>query len=85
MESNLFIRFSDQSESFVSGCEYGRILSKMESEVSHVDNCGFPIHLCNVEVIKKTCSVYNYIPVFGKKYYSTYIDFFAIKNCSNNN
>lgn len=77
---NLFIKFTDQSESFVLGCEYGRLLERFEKGIEIIENNGFPIHLKNKELIIKTCNKFGYIPFFGEVYYNEYIDFKAVKS-----
>lgn len=77
---NLLIQFDDNSESFVLGVEYGRILSLIEQGLEMVNNSGFPIHIDNVDVIKQTCHLYGYTPVFGDEYYGQYVQFHALKD-----
>jgi hypothetical protein len=83
MNSSLIVKFTDSTPSFTNGVEFGRILARMESGDQHVDNFGFPIHLSNKDVIARLCSTYGYTPVFGSEYFDTWIEFFAIKNCTN--
>lgn len=85
MKKELVIRFPDQSYSFVHGAEYGRIWAKMERGDSHVDNCGFPVHLENVDLLRASCKQDGYIPFFGKEYFNTYVEFIGIKNTINLN
>lgn len=80
----LIILFKDQSESYVLGVEYGRLLDRFEKGIEIVENNGFPVHLKNKDVIISTCIRYNYTPFFGEEYYSEWIDFKAIKNNSFN-
>lgn len=79
------IRFTDQSNSFTHGVEYGRILEKMERGDDHACNNGFPIRLENKEVVKMTCQVYGYIPVFGRVHFDEWVEFTAIKDTASKN
>jgi len=81
---DLLIKFTDSSNSFTLGCEYGRLLSMFEKGIETIENNGFPIHLQNKEVIISTCSNFGYIPIFGETYYDEWIDFKAIKNSNFN-
>lgn len=81
---NLKISFTDQTESFVLGCEYGRLLERFEKGIEIIDNNGFPIHLKNKEIIIQSCKNFGYIAIFGEEHYNTYIDFKAIKNANLN-
>lgn len=85
MNTEIFIKFENQSQDFCLGVEYGRILQKIQDNNDFVTNDGFPIRLENVKVIKTTCEKYNYIPFFGMKYYNEWIDFIAFKNNNLNN
>ena len=76
---NLIVSFTDQSESFTLGCEYGIIFSKIQQGFDIIDNNGFPVHIENKDVIKKTCEHFGYICVFGSEYFDTYVEFKAIK------
>lgn len=75
----LEIKFKDQSESFVLGCEYGRILTLIEKREDVVNNFGFPIHIKNKALISETCEKFGYAAIFGESYFDTYIQFHAIK------
>lgn len=77
---NLLIKFTDSSNSFTTGVEYGRLLERFEKGVKVIDNNGFPIHLVNKDIIISTCNEFGYIPFFGEIYYNEWIDFKAIKN-----
>jgi len=81
---NLLVKFPDQSQSFSYGVEYGRILEKIERGDKIVMNNGFPVRIENVQLIKDTCSKYNYIPMFGNTYYNEWIEFIGIKQINNN-
>jgi hypothetical protein len=76
---DLILSFKDQSESFVLGCEYGRILAQLEMGLENVSNNFFPIHIKNLDVIKDACLFYGYSFITGETYYETYIQFQAIK------
>jgi hypothetical protein len=82
--SKLIIRFSDQSESFTHGAEFGRLLEKMERGDNVVMNNGFPIRKENVEVVKNTCAHYGYIPLFGNEYNDEWVEFTGIKKSVEN-
>lgn len=75
----LLIKFTDESNSFTLGCEYGRLLEKFEKGEAIVENNGFPIHIKNKEVILSTCKNFNYTPIFGNIFYDEWIEFKAIK------
>lgn len=77
---DLLIKFKDASDSFTLGCEYGRLLEKIEKGVELIENNGFPIHLKNKELIISTCNKFGYIPFFGERHYDEWIEFKAIKN-----
>lgn len=80
---SLIISFPDQSQSFTLGVEYGRLLQKIEQGDQSIENCGFPVHIDNIEVLKNTCNAYGYIALFGRRYYSEWVEFTAIKKVSN--
>jgi hypothetical protein len=75
----LIIKFTDTSNSFTAGVEYGRLLERFEKGIEVIDNNGFPIHLSNKDVIILTCNYFGYAPIFGDNYYNEWIDFKAIK------
>jgi hypothetical protein len=77
---DLMIKFTDPSNSFTLGCEYGRLLEKFEKGVTVIENNGFPVHLENKEVLISTCIKFNYIPLFGEVYFNEWVEFKAIKN-----
>lgn len=79
MEKELFISFPDQSESFVYGVEYGRLLERIERGDESVENNGFPIRIENKNLLETTCEKYGYIPIFGDKYYDEWIEFKGLK------
>ena len=83
--NGLIISFPDQSESFAYGCEYGRLLEKMERGDDIVMNNGLPVRVENREVIERTCKYYGYIPTFGKIHWGEWIEFLALKKVSNDN
>lgn len=76
----LNISFTDQTESFVLGCEYGRILERLEKGIEIVENNGFPVHIKNKQTIIQSCNHFGYTPIFGNEHFGTYIEFRAIKN-----
>ena len=80
----LFIRFTDQSKSFTYGCEYGRLLEKIERGDQYISNNGFPIRVENIDILKDTCTKYGYIPIFSKSKIEGWIEFHAFKNVINN-
>ena len=80
----LLINFTDKSNSFTLGCEYGRLLERFEKSVDIIDNNGFPIHLENKDVLISTCNKFGYIAFFGDIYYNEWIEFKAIKNSNLN-
>jgi len=62
----LIIKFTDQSESFCNGVEFGRLLEKMERGDLIIYNNGFPVHEENINVIKQACKEYGYIPIMNE-------------------
>lgn len=74
----LILKFTDQSESFTLGCEYGRLLENFEKGIEVVQNNGFPIHVKNKNIITFTCNEFGYTPIFGETY-NEWIEFKAIK------
>ena len=81
MKSNLLISFTDKSNSFTYGVEYGRLLEKMQRGDKNIQNNGFPVRVENRLVIKVSCKHYGYIPVFGEKpILDGWINFLGIKN-----
>ncbi|WFB67052.1 hypothetical protein [Chryseobacterium sp. WX] len=75
----LFIKFPDQSQSFTTGVEYGRLYGRMEKGEDVVTNYGFPVRIENKELLQNTCNKYGYTCIFGAKYYGEWIEFTAIK------
>ncbi len=61
---NAIIIFTDQSNSFTYGVEFGRLLQKIEQGDEAVSNNNFPIHVENKEVIIQACKAYNYKAIF---------------------
>lgn len=80
----LLLKFTDESESFTLGCEFGRLLERFEKGVEIVENNGFPIHLKNKEIISKTCNEFGYIPIYGEVYFEDWIEFKALKSITKN-
>lgn len=72
-------RFSDQSESFINGIEYGRILQKMQDGLPIVDNDGIPIHEQNYDIIRRAAEYYGYNASFQKLAIDGWIGFKATK------
>ena len=64
-KAELIVSFTDQSDSFTHGVEYGRILCKLEAGLHVVENNGFPVHTANVELLRITCAMYEYTPMFS--------------------
>lgn len=83
MESEIYIRFPDQSKSFTYGVEFGRILEQIEQGKLTVSNHGFPVRLENKELLIATCNRYGYIPSFGKTMFDEWVEFLGIKSQSN--
>lgn len=77
--NKLLIRFTDQSESYTHGVEFGRILAKMEMGVNLVSNSGFPIREENKLVVIDACNSYDYIPKFANSEVEGWIYFTATK------
>jgi hypothetical protein len=73
------ITFTDTSNSFTCGVEYGRLLERFEKGIEIIENNGFPVHFQNKEVLIKTCKEFGYTPFFGEIYYNEWIEFKAIK------
>jgi hypothetical protein len=82
---NLLIRFPDQSDSFTYGVEFGRLLEKIERGDESIHNNGFPIRIENQILLRETCILHGYIPVFSEPYLDGWIDFLGVKNTINNN
>lgn len=82
---DLKIKFPDQSNSFTYGVEYGRILQKIESGDSFVNNNGFPVRVENKDLLIQTCKEYNYTYNFGSEYFGEWIEFSALKITSSKN
>lgn len=82
--NTLLIPFTDQSESFTLGVEFGRLWGMMERGEDVVLNKGFPVRVKNREVITTACTHYGYVPVFGKEW-EGWIDFTGVKKvaCEN--
>jgi hypothetical protein len=81
--AQLIISFSDQSNSFTYGVEFGRLLQKIEQGDDIVTNNGFPIRLENKQLIKDTCEHYGYIPIFIEINNDEWIDFIAMRTTDN--
>lgn len=79
-----FISFPDQSSNFTYGCEYGRLLQKMEQGDKEISNNGLPIRIENKPLIETTCKKLGYTPIFGNEWFG-WIGFIAIKNLSTDN
>lgn len=74
----LLLKFTDESESFCNGVEFGRLLEKMQRGDENISNCNFPVKIENKNIIEKSCKEYNYIPIFGNAYFE-WIEFIGIK------
>lgn len=83
-ESNLMIKFPDESESFCNGVEFGRLLEKMSNGEEVVSNYSFPVKIKNKKVILDACAYYGYVPLFGETYFNEWIDFTGVKKTSDN-
>jgi hypothetical protein len=83
MRAELLIAFSDDSNSFVCGVEFGRMLARMENGDATVENQGFPIHPENADVLRQACATYGYTPTFGIEK-DGWQDFKAVKQRSVN-
>ena len=55
----LFIKFSDQSESFTCGVEYGRLYDRMQKGNAIVRNDGFPEKISNKDLLIETCKKFG--------------------------
>lgn len=84
MSMQLAISFTDQSPNFVNGVEFGRILAKAEQGAEALSNAGFPVHMANIEDLKKLCAAYGYVPTFGKEMHG-WIDFLGVKQIASEN
>lgn len=80
----LIIRFTDKSESFTNGVEFGRILRMMEAGEPVVSNYKFPIHSDNENVIIQACAEYGYTPTIAPCKFGGWVNFSAIKSELNN-
>lgn len=81
----LFIKFPDQSQSFTTGVEYGRIYGRLENGDTVVTNSGFPVRIENKELLKNTCIKLGYTCIFGSESYGEWIEFTAIKITNSEN
>lgn len=81
----LVLKFTDSTPSFTAGFEAGRIDVKMEQGLPMVDNCGFPIHLANKQLVRDMCIQHGYTPSFGDEYFGEWVDFIGIKNVTGTN
>jgi len=79
----LIISFTDQSESFTYGVEFGRLLNKMQNKESPIENDKFPVRVENRENIIRACKAYNYTPIFSECFVIGWVNFIAIKNIDN--
>jgi hypothetical protein len=61
----LIVSFTDQSESFTYGVEFGRLLQKMEQGDENVTNNGLPVRVENKQVLIQACESYGYLPMFS--------------------
>jgi hypothetical protein len=76
---NLLFPFSDQSEPYAHGVEFGRLLEKIQRGDFSVENNGFPVRVENCSVIAIACSCYGYTAVFGEKAIDGWVDFIGFK------
>lgn len=81
----LAISFTDQSQSFTAGVEFGRLLEKMERGDLFVANNGFPIHTVNETVVRAACKRYGYHPAFSPCIAVGWVEFSATKISPNTN
>lgn len=81
----LLIKFTDQSESFTNGVEFGKLLFMMQLNLYRVANDGFPIHTDNIDVLKEACNIYGYVPYFNECEVPGWTYFFAVKNLASGN
>ncbi len=84
-QMNLLIPFTNQSEAFTHGVEFGRLLQQMQDGKEQISNSGFPIRVENKEVVKNACEVYGYIPIFGSEYFGEWVEFLTVKKVANSN
>lgn len=84
MKQELIISFTDQSNSFTNGVEFGRLIHKMEIGYSPIDNNNFPVHIENRKIINRACLYYNYLPIFSKCSVDGWIEFICIKGEAKN-
>ncbi|KAA0126419.1 hypothetical protein FY557_17360 [Chryseobacterium sp. SN22] len=75
----LLIKFPDQSQSFTSGVEYGRLYDRMQRGEDYVTNNGFPVRIENMQLLKDTADKLGYISRFGAEYFGEWIEFSASK------
>jgi hypothetical protein len=75
----LLMKFTDETESFCNGVEFGRLLEKMQRGDENISNCNFPVKIKNKNVIEKACAEYGYIPSFGATSFDEWIEFTGIK------
>lgn len=80
---DLLIRFTDQSNSFTYGVEYGRILEKIERGDVEVSNNKFPVRVENKDVLISTCNAYGFNPIFNNCEAEGWVYFKAIKQSLN--
>ena len=84
-DRKLLISFPDYSQSFTYGVEFGRLLQKMQDKKEVIENEGFPVRVENIQLLKKTCEAYGYIPMFGNEYFSEWVEFIGLKKTISDN
>lgn len=82
---DLILKFTDKSSSFTNGVEFGRLLQRMQQNDEAIDNCGFPVHIENIGVIKEACNQYGYVASFGEEHYGEWIEFIGIRKTGSEN
>lgn len=81
----LFISFPDQSQSFCTGVEYGRLYDRMMKGEIAVTNDGFPVRIENKKLLISTCEKLGYAYLFGPEYFGEWVEFSAFKKQSSYN
>ncbi len=85
MGNELIIRFTDQSQSFANGVEFGRLLQKMEQGDECIQNMGFPVQCSNKNVLIQACNQYGYIPIFSQPILDEWVNFIGVKKTTSDN
>jgi hypothetical protein len=81
----LILSLSEKTPDFIEGMEVGRIYERMSKKEDPVTNDGFPIHICNKDVVMRLCKALGYVPLFGEEHFGEWIEFMGIRSVTGNN